>query len=170
MTARLEAVEEGLSDTLLHVGGYSPDGVPTAMVIFGFVVVLTTYAVINQYEAIRFLGARSEWDFKMAVLVACIATSICLFFNVRMGPTARAQFPGLEIIDQAYPLMIKEYLPAGLVGLVVAGLVAAGFQWREPGCSMCLAMNPDKLRPEERCALLPEPRASLISQAPVDLR
>ena len=31
-------------------------------------------------------------------------------------------------------------------------LVAAGFQWREPGCSMCLAMNPDKLQPEERCA------------------
>lgn len=28
----------------------------------------------------------------------------------------------------------------------------AGFEWREPGCSMCLAMNPDKLSPEERCA------------------
>lgn len=29
---------------------------------------------------------------------------------------------------------------------------AAGFDWREPGCSMCLGMNPDQLRPEERCA------------------
>jgi 3-isopropylmalate/(R)-2-methylmalate dehydratase large subunit len=29
---------------------------------------------------------------------------------------------------------------------------AAGFEWREPGCSMCLGMNPDKLGPEERCA------------------
>ncbi|TCT08286.1 3-isopropylmalate dehydratase large subunit [Aquabacter spiritensis] len=29
---------------------------------------------------------------------------------------------------------------------------AAGFEWREPGCSMCLAMNPDRLSPEERCA------------------
>jgi len=28
----------------------------------------------------------------------------------------------------------------------------AGFEWREPGCSMCLAMNADKLRPGERCA------------------
>src|SRR4051812_15799292 len=28
----------------------------------------------------------------------------------------------------------------------------AGFEWREPGCSMCLAMNPDKLKPQERCA------------------
>ena len=30
--------------------------------------------------------------------------------------------------------------------------LAAGFDWREPGCSMCLAMNPDKLAPGERCA------------------
>ncbi len=30
--------------------------------------------------------------------------------------------------------------------------VAAGFEWREPGCSMCLAMNDDKLSPGERCA------------------
>ena len=28
----------------------------------------------------------------------------------------------------------------------------AGFDWREPGCSMCLAMNPDQLKPMERCA------------------
>ncbi|WP_425403384.1 3-isopropylmalate dehydratase large subunit [Hwanghaeella sp.] len=30
--------------------------------------------------------------------------------------------------------------------------VEAGFDWREPGCSMCLAMNADKLKPGERCA------------------
>jgi 3-isopropylmalate/(R)-2-methylmalate dehydratase large subunit len=36
----------------------------------------------------------------------------------------------------------------GLAGI----FVKAGFDWREPGCSMCIAMNPDKLRPGERCA------------------
>lgn len=30
--------------------------------------------------------------------------------------------------------------------------IAAGFDWREPGCSMCLAMNADRLSPQERCA------------------
>ena len=30
--------------------------------------------------------------------------------------------------------------------------LSAGFEWREPGCSMCLAMNPDKVPPGERCA------------------
>jgi 3-isopropylmalate/(R)-2-methylmalate dehydratase large subunit len=31
-------------------------------------------------------------------------------------------------------------------------LLEAGFDWREPGCSMCLGMNPDQLKPRERCA------------------
>ena len=30
--------------------------------------------------------------------------------------------------------------------------IQAGFEWREPGCSMCLAMNADRLEPGERCA------------------
>ena len=30
--------------------------------------------------------------------------------------------------------------------------LASGFEWREPGCSMCLGMNPDQLKPGERCA------------------
>ena len=30
--------------------------------------------------------------------------------------------------------------------------INSGFEWREAGCSMCLAMNPDKLSPQERCA------------------
>jgi 3-isopropylmalate/(R)-2-methylmalate dehydratase large subunit len=33
-----------------------------------------------------------------------------------------------------------------------AVFIKAGFEWRNPGCSMCLAMNPDKLSPGERCA------------------
>ena len=32
--------------------------------------------------------------------------------------------------------------------------LAAGFEWREPGCSMCLAMNADKLKPGERAPRL----------------
>ena len=30
--------------------------------------------------------------------------------------------------------------------------ISSGFEWREPGCSMCLGMNPDQLKPKERCA------------------
>lgn len=112
---------------LMHVGGYSSDGVPAVLVAFGFIVVLTTYVVVNQYEAIRFLGARSEWDFKMAALVASVATAVCLWFNVSLGPLARATFPELGVVDQAYPLLVKTFLPPGLIGLVLAGVVAGGY-------------------------------------------
>ena len=127
LNQRLATVDPQLPEVLLHVGGYSPPGVPVLVVIFSFIVVLTMYAVINQYETIRFLGARSEWDIKMAAVVASTATAICLWFNITMGPMARADFPYLESIDQAYVLMVQTYLPPGLIGLVVAGLIAGGF-------------------------------------------
>jgi len=124
---RLEALDPEFSQRLLHVGGYSPAGVSPLLVVFGFVVVLTAYAVINQYEAIRFLGARSEWDFKMAATVAALITAVCLWFNVTIGPLGKADFPDLKIVDQIYPLMVRKYLPPGLIGIVLAGLVAAGY-------------------------------------------
>jgi 3-isopropylmalate/(R)-2-methylmalate dehydratase large subunit len=45
--------------------------------------------------------------------------------------------------------LVKEQAEAEGLDLVFK---QAGFEWREPGCSMCLAMNADKLAPEERCA------------------
>jgi 3-isopropylmalate/(R)-2-methylmalate dehydratase large subunit len=45
--------------------------------------------------------------------------------------------------------LVKEQAEAEGIDKV---LLTAGFEWREPGCSMCLAMNPDKLAPGERCA------------------
>jgi SSS family solute:Na+ symporter len=127
LTARLAAIDPALPNRLLHVGGYSPGGVPPTVVIFGMVVTLIAYATINQYEAIRFLGARSEWDYKMAAFLASVVTAVTLFFNIMMGPLAKADFPDLTVVDQAYPLMMQKYLPMGLMGLVVAGIVAAGY-------------------------------------------
>jgi 3-isopropylmalate/(R)-2-methylmalate dehydratase large subunit len=45
--------------------------------------------------------------------------------------------------------LVKEQAEAEGLDRVFTG---AGFEWRDPGCSMCLAMNPDKLAPGERCA------------------
>ena len=45
--------------------------------------------------------------------------------------------------------LIKEQAEAEGLDAV---FIEAGFEWREPGCSMCLAMNADKLEPGERCA------------------
>jgi 3-isopropylmalate/(R)-2-methylmalate dehydratase large subunit len=45
--------------------------------------------------------------------------------------------------------LVKEAAEAEGLGEIFG---AAGFDWREPGCSMCLGMNPDRLAPGERCA------------------
>ena len=74
----------------------------------------------------------------------------------------------IEDLRAAAAVLEGRRVRAGLRALVVPGshrvkaqaeaegldkvFVAAGFEWREPGCSMCLAMNPDKLAVGERCA------------------
>ena len=45
--------------------------------------------------------------------------------------------------------LVKEQAEREGLDVVFKG---AGFEWREPGCSMCLAMNADRLEPGERCA------------------
>ncbi len=74
----------------------------------------------------------------------------------------------IEDLRAAAAVLEGRHVHAGLRALVVPGshrvkaqaeaegldtiFVTAGFEWREPGCSMCLAMNPDKLAVGERCA------------------
>jgi len=74
----------------------------------------------------------------------------------------------IEDLRAAAAVLDGRRVRAGLRALVVPGsgrvkeqaeteglhriFTAAGFEWREPGCSMCLAMNPDKLAPGERAA------------------
>jgi 3-isopropylmalate/(R)-2-methylmalate dehydratase large subunit len=74
----------------------------------------------------------------------------------------------IEDLRVAAGVLDGRHVHAGMRALVVPGshrikaqaeaegldkiFLAAGFEWREPGCSMCLAMNPDKLAVGERCA------------------
>ena len=56
---------------------------------------------------------------------------------------------GLEVMVVPGSGLVKAAAEAeGLADI----FIAAGMEWREPGCSMCLGMNPDQLKPEERCA------------------
>jgi len=74
----------------------------------------------------------------------------------------------LEDLRAAAEVLDGRHVRRGMRALIVPGsrrvrkqaedegldkiFTSAGFEWREPGCSMCLAMNPDKLAPGERCA------------------
>ena len=62
------------------------------------------------------------------------------------GKTVNAQVSAMVVPGSG---IVKEQAEAEGLDKIFIG---AGFEWREPGCSMCLAMNPDKLEPGERCA------------------
>jgi len=61
----------------------------------------------------------------------------------------RSVKPGLRALVVPGSMKVKAQAEEEGLDRVFAG---AGFEWREAGCSMCLAMNPDKLAPGERCA------------------
>ena len=61
----------------------------------------------------------------------------------------RSVAPGMRALVVPGSHRVKAQAEAEGLHLVFTG---AGFDWREPGCSMCLAMNPDKLAPGERAA------------------
>ncbi len=74
----------------------------------------------------------------------------------------------IEDLREASKIVAGKHVNPAVIAMVVPGsglvkeqaeaegldkiFVAAGFDWREPGCSMCLAMNEDRLKPGERCA------------------
>jgi 3-isopropylmalate dehydratase large subunit len=85
--------------------------------------------------------------------------------KVFIGSCTNGRIEDLRAVAQVTK---NKKVAAGVYAMVVAGsglvkaqaeaegiadiLKEAGFDWREPGCSMCLAMNEDKLLPNERCA------------------
>jgi len=123
---RLAAFDPALVDSMMHVGGRSEPGAPPAIIIFGWVALLTTYCVVNHSQAMRLLASRSEWDMRMAAVAAAAITALVMFFNITLGVLGRAVFPALERPDEVYPRLLESHLEAGLVGLVVAGVLAGG--------------------------------------------
>ena len=105
-------------------------------------------------------GAASTWASPPGTALRDIAVD-----TVFIGSCTNGR---IEDLRAAAAVLEGRRVRAGLRALVVPGshrvkaqaeaegldrvFIAAGFEWREPGCSMCLAMNPDKLAPGERCA------------------
>lgn len=130
----MEHIETGrlAADTgaaMTHVGEYTNAHVPPGLVVVGYIIVLTGYCIINHSQSMRLLAARSVWDMKIAAVVAATVTALVLWFNVTLGILGRAVVPDLEQSDEIFPVLIEQYLPmmqAGLLGIVVAGLLAGG--------------------------------------------
>ncbi|MBT3191444.1 MAG: sodium/solute symporter [Verrucomicrobia bacterium] len=100
--------------------------IPWTGFISGLVSVGLWYNCANQFMVQRCLGARSEWDARMGVIMAGFSKAILPFIVVIPGIAAFYLFQSrISDGDQAWPFMVKQFLPAGLIGLVLAGLASA---------------------------------------------
>jgi len=95
-------------------------GTLTGVPVLGF-----WYWGTNQYITQRLLGAKDLKNARWGSVLAAGLKLIPLFTMVLPGAMAIRLFPGLENPDMVYPTMIKELLPSGVMGLVIAGLIAA---------------------------------------------
>jgi len=100
--------------------------IPWTGVAAGLFSVGVWYSCANQFMVQRCLGARSEWDARMGVVMAGFSKAFLPLIIVVPGIVAFHLFSGqLSDGDQAWPFMVKQFLPAGLCGLVMAGLASA---------------------------------------------
>ena len=125
-----DKTDEEIARALLLGGERSPDGTkivrrtPAWLVCTMFIIAGIAYAVVNHTQTMRLFGARSEWDMKMAVVVAGAVLIVATFFNLTMGVMGRSLYPMLADVpldeelrktaDAIYPLLVREYTGAGL--------------------------------------------------------
>lgn len=123
---RLTNQSPKIAERMLHVGAETAEGVPGIVVVMGWMIALTAYCVVNHSQSMRMLAARSEWDMKMAAVVAAAVTALVMWFNVTLGLMGRSLYPDLEQTDRIFPLLIQNHLSEGLLAVVLAGLLAGG--------------------------------------------
>jgi SSS family solute:Na+ symporter len=83
------------------------------------------YFCTAQYIVESCLGAKSRWDGKMGIILLGFLM-ICTALSVEFpGLIAYQLNPNLDVADKAYPFVVKQLVPIGLKGLVMAGLCAA---------------------------------------------
>jgi SSS family solute:Na+ symporter len=105
---------------------------PAWLVAIAFVIVGVAYSIVNHTQAMRMFAAKSEWDMKMSVWLACTAMLVMTFFNLSMGVMGRAVFPEQSVlpyarVDAIYPHLTNQFAGVGLKGIVIAGVLAASF-------------------------------------------
>jgi SSS family solute:Na+ symporter len=98
---------------------------PFTGVFTGFLSVGIWYSCTSQHMVQRVLAAKDEWHARVGVVCAGFLHVIMPFFFIVPGIIALKMFPALPHPDQAYLVLVKELIPSGLKGLLLAGMAAA---------------------------------------------
>lgn len=100
-------------------------GVPWLGLITGVPIVGFYYWTMNQYVIQRVLGARDVETAGRGAVIAATLKLLPIFLMTIPGAMASVLLPGLEHPDQVFPAMVSNFTPAGVTGLILAGLIAA---------------------------------------------
>lgn len=103
---------------------------PWTMYLGGFICISVFYFAANQFVVQRVLSAKNEWHARMGVVFTCYLKFLIPLIIVVPGLLAvvmirDGKIPAVEKPDMIFSELVKDLLPHGLVGLVLAGLVAA---------------------------------------------
>ena len=98
---------------------------PWTGLLLGVPILGLYYWSMNHYISQRFFAARSEDHARWGAILAAALKLLPLFIMVLPGALALSLYPSLSSGDQVFPTLVKELLPVGLRGLVLAALLAA---------------------------------------------
>lgn len=98
---------------------------PWTGLLFGVPILGFYFWCTNQFMAQRILSAKNIRHGRYGVLLAALLKLPVLFLMVLPGTMARVLYPDLPNPDMVYPTLLFDLLPTGLLGLVVAGTLAA---------------------------------------------
>lgn len=98
---------------------------PWTMYLGGLTCISVFYCAANQFIVQRTLAAKDEWHARMGVVFTDYLKFLLPLIIIVPGLVAPKLFPNLEKPDMVFPTLVENLLPPGLIGLVMAGLIAA---------------------------------------------
>lgn len=118
------AIRESSSQWHLLLPSDDPD-FPWTMYFGGLLCISVFYCAANQFIVQRVLAAKDEWHARFGVVFTMFLKFLLPLLIIVPGFMAPNLLPALEKPDLVFPLLVEKLLPIGLIGLVMAGLIAA---------------------------------------------
>lgn len=112
-------------EALSLIRGLDDRAVPWTGLVVGIPVLCTYFWMVNQNMVQWVLSANSETDARRGLMFVGFLKLFILFIIIVPGIAAATLIPGLTDADRIYPALLMEYLPPGVLGIVLAGFVAA---------------------------------------------
>lgn len=101
------------------------DTLPWLGLLLGVPIMGFWYFTTNQFIVQRVLGSKDVKHARWGIMLAGFLKITPLLLMVIPGVMAISVLPGIDVPDKVFPTAMKEYLPVGLLGLVLAGLISA---------------------------------------------